>query len=101
MSENTKDPFPTLQRRSLFITQTTPSGVALMPSDKSNEAADERFSREGGLRVPTASRPAENAKRGRGRPKVEIGYPGPDCGLSRAQWYRRQREAKQPGGPGG
>lgn len=39
-----------------------------------------------------ATAPAESAQRGRGRPKAEAGYPGSDCGLSRAQWYRRQRE---------
>ena len=84
-----------------------PNGVILMPADKSAEAADERFARTGGVRLlapveqdamhealRNSATVIHKAKRARGRPKSEAGYPGPECGLSRAQWYRQR--AKTP-----
>lgn len=122
MNEKTKDPFAHLPRRRLFADGTavpsgkpichelrpTPLGVVLMPSDKFDEAADKRFAESGGLRVLSSAEQGaihealrksmvlvHKAKRG--RPTRVDGYPGPGCGLSRAQWYRERAKAKSGG----
>ena len=87
-------------------THTTKNGVILQPSDKSEEEADARFAKSGGLRVSpipsngpigdgveltSMSHPIA-PKRKAGRPKSDSSYPGPSCGMSRAKWYRERKK---------
>lgn len=45
--------------------------------------------------LPHTEPPPSPLKRGRGRPRRIEGYPGQSCGLSRAQWYRRDRAERR------
>lgn len=110
MSENTKDPLAHLPRRSLFADGTTArSGEPI----KTYKLGDETIGVYGtgnivGPEGRALTKPEQAAmhqalrnsmkivhKASRGRPKREDGYPGPSCGLSRAQWYRQSKADKE------
>ena len=45
------------------------------------------------LEAPTQTAQIETIKRKVGRPKSPNSYPGPECGVSRAAWFRQRKDA--------
>ena len=79
MTDKTSDPFPNLPRKALFVADDEPPRKA--PAIEAKKA--------------TAEAALETApKRTRGRPKTIGGEPWKAAGVSRSQWFRRQKQPR-------
>lgn len=79
MAEKSVDPFPNLPRKVLFV------AVDESPR-KSPDVETKKAVAEAAITAP---------KRARGRPKTIGGEPWKVAGVSRSQWFRRQKEKKK------